>query len=163
MKPRKIRQHGWHGVNKQKFLQEWNLRKPWYLLRPPPEEPPIPLPKGLDPKASSTSGKQKPKNKIQHFKQGVKAYANRMQYVILNIFNNFQPMKNKVYILGEILSETQARFPHIDLRKFKILYDGWRQQGIRAGRKSQFYSMAWKRGWISTKDADSLRKYIGIA
>ena len=50
MKPRKIRQHGWHGVNKQKFLQEWNLRKPWYLLRPPPEEPPIPLPKGLDPK-----------------------------------------------------------------------------------------------------------------
>ena len=86
-----------------------------------------------------------------------------MQYVKLNIFNNFQPMKNKVYILGEILSETQARFPHIDLRKFKILYDGWRQQGIRAGRKSQFYSMAWKRGWISTKDADSLRKYIGIA
>ena len=87
-----------------------------------------------------------------------------MQYVKLNIFNNFQPMKNKVYILGEILSETQARFPHIDLRKFKILYDGWRRQGMRQKKHpASFYTQAWRRGWISEKDADSLRIYIGIA
>ena len=40
-------------------------------------------------------------------------------------------MKVKVYILGDILPETQARYPHIDLRKFDVLYHGWRQQGIR--------------------------------
>ena len=71
-------------------------------------------------------------------------------------------MKKKVYILNEIFSETQAKYPHIDIRKFKILYDGWRQQGMRAGRNGQFYSVAWKRGWLAQKDADSLREYIGL-
>ena len=71
-------------------------------------------------------------------------------------------MKEKVYILAEILTETQARFPHITLSKFKTLYDGWRAQGVRHGRNTQFYTTAWKRGWISKKDANSLRKYIGL-
>lgn len=71
-------------------------------------------------------------------------------------------MKNKVYIYSEILQETQTRFPHIDLRKFDVLYHGWRQQGIRHGRNYQFYVLAWKRGWLAQKDADSLRKYIGL-
>ena len=72
-------------------------------------------------------------------------------------------MKNKVYILAEILSETQARYPHINLRKFKILYDGWRQQGLRHKQHSPFtYTEAWKRGWLAPKDADDLRKYIGV-
>ena len=72
-------------------------------------------------------------------------------------------MKNKVYILGEILRETQTRFPHIDLRKFDVLYHGWRQQGIRKGRNAPFYVLAWRRGWLAPKDADDFRKYIGLA
>ena len=72
-------------------------------------------------------------------------------------------MKIKVYILGDILTETQARYPHIDLRKFKTLYDGWRAQGLRQKTHSTtFYTDAWNRGWLSQKDADSLRKYIGL-
>ncbi len=71
-------------------------------------------------------------------------------------------MKNKVYILGDILLETQTRFPHIDWRRLEILYHGWRQQGIRHGRNYQFFVVAWRRGWLAPKDADSLRKYIGL-
>ena len=72
--------------------------------------------------------------------------------------------ENKVYILAEILTETQARYPHIDLRKFKTLYDGWRAKGLRQKTHSPFfYSNAWKRGWLAPKDADPLRKYIGLS
>ena len=72
-------------------------------------------------------------------------------------------MKNKVYILADIFSETQAQYPHIDLKKFKILYDGWRQEGLRQKKHpTSYYTAAWKRGWISTADADSLREYIGV-
>lgn len=72
-------------------------------------------------------------------------------------------MKNSVDIKGTILPETQTRYPHIDLRKFKILYDGWRAQGIRIKIHPQsFYTLAWKRGYLKQKDADSLRKYIGV-
>ena len=71
-------------------------------------------------------------------------------------------MKEKVYILADILPETQARFPHIDLRKFEVLYHGWRQQGIRHGRNHQFYVVVWRRGWLAPKDADDFRKYIGL-
>ena len=72
-------------------------------------------------------------------------------------------MKNKVYILSTILSETQKSFPWIDVRKFKILYDGWRQQGLRnKSRSAHFFTLSWKRGWLPPNDADSLRKYIGV-
>ena len=71
-------------------------------------------------------------------------------------------MKNKVYIFADIFSETQRQFPHIDLRKFEILFSGWRQQGIRHGLSYQFYWIAWRRGWLAKKDADDLRKYIGL-
>ena len=71
-------------------------------------------------------------------------------------------MKNKVYILGDILTETQTRYPHIDLHKFDVLYHGCRRMGIKKGRNAQFYTTAWKRGWLAQKDADDLRKYIGL-
>ena len=71
-------------------------------------------------------------------------------------------MKEKVYILGDVLPETQRRYPHINLRKFKTLYDGWRQQGMRCGRHGQTFSAMWKRGWLSKRDADDLRNYIGL-
>lgn len=72
-------------------------------------------------------------------------------------------MIHKVYILDDILTETQARFPHITIRSFKTLYDGWRRQGMRHGRDGSTFSVMWKRGWLSTKDADDLRKYIGLS
>ena len=71
-------------------------------------------------------------------------------------------MTEKVYILAEILPETQARYPHIDLSKFKVLYDGWRAQNVRRGRKGSYFTFMWKRGWLSPRDADDLRKYIGL-
>ena len=71
-------------------------------------------------------------------------------------------MKEKIWILSDILAETKKRFPHITLNKFDILYHGWRQQGKRHGRNAQFYVIAWKRGWLAPKDADDFRKYIGL-
>ena len=71
--------------------------------------------------------------------------------------------ENKVYILATILPETQARYPHINLKKFKTLYDRWRTKGIRRGLHSAaFYTLSWQRGWLSKNDADSLRNYIGL-
>ena len=71
--------------------------------------------------------------------------------------------ENKVYILAEILTETLERFPHINLRKFKTLYDGWRAQGMRQKiHSAPFYTTAWRRGYLATKDANDLRKYIGL-
>lgn len=72
-------------------------------------------------------------------------------------------MKNSVDIKVTIFAETQEKFPHIDWLKFKILYDGWRYQGIRNKiHPPSFYTTAWKRGNLKPKDADSLRKYIGV-
>ena len=71
-------------------------------------------------------------------------------------------MRKKIYILDTLLRETQARFPHINVHKFEVLYHGWRWEGIRNGRNTQFFTVAWKRGWLSQKDADVFRKYIGI-
>ena len=73
------------------------------------------------------------------------------------------PMKNSVDIQVTIFAETQARYPHIDWRKFKILYDGWRAQGLRNKTHSApFYTTAWRRGYLAPKDANELRKYIGL-
>ncbi len=72
-------------------------------------------------------------------------------------------MNKKVYILDEILTETQNRYPHIDLRKFKTLYDGWRQQGLRhRSHPCSYYTLAWQRGWLAPEAADDFRKYIGL-
>ena len=72
-------------------------------------------------------------------------------------------MKNAVDIQVTIFAETQEKFPHIDWRKFKILYQGWRQQGLRHKTHSTyFYTDAWKRGFLKLSDANSLRQYIGV-
>ena len=73
-----------------------------------------------------------------------------------------QPMNKKID-LQTIFDETERRFPWIyQIDDFDILYHGWRQQGIRHGRNAQFYVLAYKRGWLSKKDADDFRKYIGL-
>ena len=71
-------------------------------------------------------------------------------------------MREHVYILADIFNETQTRFTHVTLNKFLVLYSGWRQQGVRHGRSHQFYSAAWKRGWLVPRDAEDFRKYIGL-
>ena len=72
-------------------------------------------------------------------------------------------MKEKVDIQVTIFDETRERYPHITPKKFKVLYDGWRAKGLRLKTHSTtFYTDAWNRGWLSKKDADSLRKYIGV-
>ena len=35
-------------------------------------------------------------------------------------------------------------------------------QSVRRGRKGSYFTYMWKRGWLSPKDADELRKYIGL-
>ena len=73
--------------------------------------------------------------------------------------------KNRVY-LAAIRREMQNRYRYESRKKrnsaFKVLYYGWRQQCRRRGRNSQFFTYAWKRAWLSIKDADDLRKYIGL-
>ena len=71
-------------------------------------------------------------------------------------------MKKKVDIQITLFAETQNRYPHINVHKFEVLYHGWRTQCQRHGRNSQFFTVAWKRGWLSEKDADEFRKYIGL-
>ena len=46
-------------------------------------------------------------------------------------------------------------------RAFKVLWDGWRAQGLRHKTHSApFYTKAWKRGWLFLKDAnDFLREW----
>lgn len=72
-------------------------------------------------------------------------------------------MKEKVYILAEILEETQRQYPHISIKKFKVLWDGWRAKGLRNKFHSKpFYTTAWRRGYLAPKDACDFRKYIGL-
>ena len=36
------------------------------------------------------------------------------------------------------------------IKKFKILYDDWRQKELRAKQHAaSFYTLSWKRGWLS--------------
>lgn len=72
-------------------------------------------------------------------------------------------MKEKVDIQVTIFDETRERYPHINPKKFKVLWDGWRAQGLRNKRHSApFFTSAWRRGYLAPKDADDLRKYIGL-
>ena len=71
-------------------------------------------------------------------------------------------MKKKIWILADILEETKKHYPWTNIRGMDTLYHGWRRQGIRHGRNSQFYTVAWKRGWLAPKDADDFRMYIGL-
>ncbi len=55
--------------------------------------------------------------------------------------------------MDTILEETQKKFPHIDHRKLKILFDGWRAQGLRRKQHSHtHYTTVWRRGWMSPKE-----------
>ena len=72
-------------------------------------------------------------------------------------------MNIKVDIQRTLFEETVAHYPWITFKKFKILYDCWRAAGIRKKRHgASFYTFNWRRGYLSEKDANSLRMYIGL-
>ena len=47
------------------------------------------------------------------------------------------------------------------IKKFKILYDDWRQKELRAKQHAaSFYTLSWKRGWLSQADFVRFRAYV---
>ena len=65
--------------------------------------------------------------------------------------------------LADIFNEAQQRYATVkNWKQFETLYHGWTQQGVRHGRNRQFFICAKRRGWLAKKDADDLRKYIGL-
>ena len=74
--------------------------------------------------------------------------------------------KEKHIYLAAIRRDLQAQYHYESREKrnkaFEILFSGWRQKGIRHGRQATYFSVMWKRGWITQKDAIDLRKYIGL-
>ena len=74
--------------------------------------------------------------------------------------------ENRIY-LAAIRRELQAQYKYESREKrnsaFEVLFHGWRQKGIRHGRLGPYFSVMWKRGWVTQKDARSLRKYIGLS
>ena len=73
-------------------------------------------------------------------------------------------MTQRVDIHVTIFNETKKKYPHIDRQKFKVLWDGWRAEGLRNKHHSApFYTKAWRRGYLAKEiDADDLRRYIGL-
>ena len=75
--------------------------------------------------------------------------------------------KEKHIYLAAIRRELQTQYQYESREKrnwaFKILFLGWRQKGIRHGRKGPYFTFVWHRGWIAPKDARDLRKYIGLS
>ena len=74
--------------------------------------------------------------------------------------------KEKKICLAAIRREMQTQYQYESREKrnkiFETLYYGWRQQEKRRGRHSAYLTEIWKRGWVSQKDAEKLREYIGV-
>ena len=76
--------------------------------------------------------------------------------------NRFVAYKRPKIDLSELFEELKRRKGEdYRWRWFKILYDGWRAKGIRNGiHSAPFYTAAWRRGWLYTKDANSFCDYM---
>ena len=47
------------------------------------------------------------------------------------------------------------------VKKFKFLYDNWRQKELRAKvHAASFYTLSWRRGWLSKDDFVRFRDYV---
>ena len=47
------------------------------------------------------------------------------------------------------------------VRRFKSLYEGWRQKELRAKQHAaSFYTLSWKRGWMPQADFVRFRDYV---
>ena len=72
--------------------------------------------------------------------------------------------KEKKVLIVSVLNELESRDPEWNLpevaRKFKFLYQGWRQAELRAKRHTGFfYSKSWQRGWLPQADFIRFRDY----
>ena len=67
-------------------------------------------------------------------------------------------------LISSVLNLLAARDPewaHARMTKaFRTLYDGWRQTELRHKHHNpQFYTNAWKRGWLDKADFVRFKKY----
>lgn len=47
------------------------------------------------------------------------------------------------------------------VKKFKFLYDDWRQKELRAKvHAASFYTLSWRRGWLPQADFVRFRDYV---
>jgi len=47
------------------------------------------------------------------------------------------------------------------IKKFKFLYDDWRQKELRAKvHAASFYTLSWRRGWLPQADFVRFRDYV---
>ena len=71
--------------------------------------------------------------------------------------------ENKVLICSvlNLLVERDPEWRSVGMaHKFKVLYDGWRQQELRAKTHSgYFYTLSWRRGWLPIADFNRFRAY----
>ena len=72
--------------------------------------------------------------------------------------------KEKKVMITSALTLLQERDPawkHPKMQQqFKTLFQGWRQAELRAKRHTgYFYSISWKRGWLSQDDFVRFRDY----
>jgi hypothetical protein len=61
-----------------------------------------------------------------------------------------------------LLQERDPEWKHPAMvKKFKFLYDNWRQKELRAKiHGPSFYTLAWRRGWLSQDDFVRFRDYV---
>ena len=72
--------------------------------------------------------------------------------------------EEKKVLIVSVLNALEARDPEWNLpevaRKFKVLYQGWRQTELRAKRHTGFfYTNSWQRGWLPQADFIRFRNY----
>ena len=61
-----------------------------------------------------------------------------------------------------LLQERDPEWKHPKMiKKFKTLYDNWRQKELRAKvHAASFYTLSWRRGWLPQADFVRFRDYV---
>ena len=61
-----------------------------------------------------------------------------------------------------LLQERDPEWKHPAMvKKFKFLYDNWRQKELRAKvHAASFYTLSWRRGWLPQADFVRFRDYV---
>ena len=71
----------------------------------------------------------------------------------------------KKVLIFSALNTLQLRDPEWKhpamIKKFKFLYDDWRQKELRAKvHAASFYTLSWRRGWLPQADFVRFRNYV---
>ena len=69
--------------------------------------------------------------------------------------------KRDIYDVLDLLGQRDPVWKHVKmLPKFKVLYQGWAVSEVRNNKHTrQFYTIAWKRGWLPINDWIRFRIY----